>query len=75
MRVTRSAKAMPEESDAVARAGSGVFDESLMASDVPQATHGGKGGGEDHYAPRPIANDLPERQLSKVSVHLVGLVG
>ena len=48
---------------------------SLIAPDVPQGTHGGKGVGEEQYAPRPIANDLSVRQLSKVSVHLVGLVG
>ena len=46
MRVTRSAKAMPEEPDGAAGAADPAplfFDESLMATDVPQARDGGKG--------------------------------
>ena len=46
MRVTRSAKAMDGVSGPASGPASGVFDESLMASDVPQGTHGGKGVGD-----------------------------
>ena len=43
MRVTRSAKAMDGVSGPAPGPESGVFDESLMATDVPQARDGGKG--------------------------------
>ena len=43
MRVTRSAKAMDGVSGPAPGPASGVFDESLMASDVPQGRDGGKG--------------------------------